>query len=135
MHQGCYADSASALRTQEWIPDSVWLNVVALGSMDAFRDVADAVARGDAGWRSWYDTEAPERAPVPAYEEQLSKFERMCIVKACPLLKCCVHPRQPNNELPAFEYLASPAAQTHKRAMLKEERRHAHAAHCRQFPR
>lgn len=108
--------------------------------MDAFRDVADAVARGDAGWRSWYDTEAPERAPVPAYEEQLSKFERMCIVKACPLLKCCIHPRQPNNQLPTFEYLADPTAQTHERAMLKastgwkEERRHAYAAHCWQSP-
>ena len=30
-----------------------------------------------------YDAEAPERAPVPAYEERLSKFERMCIVKVC----------------------------------------------------
>jgi len=57
---------------------------VALGGLDAFRDVADAVARGDGAWRAWYDAEAPERAPVPAYEERLSKFERMCIVKARP---------------------------------------------------
>lgn len=67
---------------QEWVPDSVWLNVVALGGMDAFRDLADAVVRGDAAWRAWYDAEAPERAPVPGYEERLSKFERTCIVKA-----------------------------------------------------
>jgi dynein heavy chain len=71
-------------RAQEWIPDSCWLNIVALGGLDAFRDVADAVARGDGAWRAWYDAEAPERAPVPAYEERLSKFERMCIVKARP---------------------------------------------------
>ena len=50
--------------------------------MDAFRDLADAVVRGDAAWRAWYDAEAPERAPVPGYEERLSKFERTCIVKA-----------------------------------------------------
>lgn len=60
----------------------MWLNVVALGGMDAFRDLADAVVRGDAAWRAWYDAEAPERAPVPGYEERLSKFERTCIVKA-----------------------------------------------------
>lgn len=59
----------------------MWLNVVALSGMDAFRDVCDSVARSDAAWRAWYDTEAPERAPVPAYEERLSKFERMCIVR------------------------------------------------------
>ncbi|KAK9841874.1 hypothetical protein WJX81_008571 [Elliptochloris bilobata] len=69
-------------KPKEWIPDSVWLNVVALGGMDAFRDLADAVARGDTAWRAWYDAEAPERAPVPGYEERLSKFERTCIVKA-----------------------------------------------------
>ena len=103
MNQGYCSDNTIALHVQEWIPDSVWLNVVALGSMDAFRDVADAVSRGDAGWRSWYDTEAPERAPVPAYEEQLSKFERMCIVKARPPLNCCIYPRQPITQLPALK--------------------------------
>ncbi len=69
---------------QEWIPDGVWLNVVALSSMDAFRDVCEGVARADAAWRAWYDAETPERAPVPAYEERLSKFERMCIVRVRP---------------------------------------------------
>ena len=31
-----------------------------------------------------YDQEAPERSPVPEYDHRLSKFQRMCIVKACP---------------------------------------------------
>ena len=38
---------------QEWIPDGVWLNVVALSAMDAFRDIPDAVQRSDAAWRAW----------------------------------------------------------------------------------
>ncbi len=38
---------------QEWIPDAVWLNVLALDNMDAFRGLPDAVARGDAAWRAW----------------------------------------------------------------------------------
>ncbi len=66
---------------QDWIPDAVWLNLVALSSMDAFRDVCDSVFRNDHSWRQWYDQEAPERAAVPDYEQRLSKFERMCIVK------------------------------------------------------
>ncbi|KAK9865923.1 hypothetical protein WJX84_001850 [Apatococcus fuscideae] len=69
-------------KPKDWIPDAVWLNLVALSSMDAFRDVCDSVFRNDHSWRHWYDQEAPERAAVPDYEQRLSKFERMCIVKA-----------------------------------------------------
>ena len=66
---------------QEWIPDSVWLNVVALSSMTALHDIPDSVFRNDGLWRQWYDAEAPETANVPDYEDRLSKFERMCVVK------------------------------------------------------
>ncbi|CAL8466541.1 g6077 [Coccomyxa elongata] len=69
-------------KPKEWIPDAMWLGVVALGSMGAFRDIIDSVTRAEGLWRRWYDAEAPERAPVPEYEERLSKFERMCIVRA-----------------------------------------------------
>ena len=70
---------------QEWIPDSVWLNVVALSSMTALHDIPDSVFRNDGLWRQWYDAEAPETANVPDYEDRLSKFERMCVVKVCLL--------------------------------------------------
>ena len=70
---------------QEWIPDSVWLNVVALSSMTALHDIPDSVFRNDGLWRQWYDAEAPETANVPDYEDRLSKFERMCVVKVCML--------------------------------------------------
>lgn len=59
----------------------MWLNVLALDAMDAFRGLPEAVMRGDALWRAWYDQEAPERAPVPEYDQRLTKFQRMCIVK------------------------------------------------------
>ena len=68
---------------QEWIPDSVWLNVVALSSMAALHDIPDSVFRNDGLWRQWYDAEAPETANVPDYEDRLTKFERMCVVKVC----------------------------------------------------
>ena len=66
---------------QDWIPDSAWLNVIALGSIDALRNISDSVVKDEAAWRAWYDQEAPERAPIPEYEGRLTKFERMCVVK------------------------------------------------------
>lgn len=51
-------------KPKEWIPDTVWLNVVALSAMDAFRDILDSVFRNDGLWRQWYDQEAPEMAKV-----------------------------------------------------------------------
>lgn len=77
-------DAAGARRKpKEWIPDAVWLNVLALGAgVEAFRDLPDSVFRNDALWRAWYDREAPEAARVPDYEDRLSRFERVCLVKA-----------------------------------------------------
>lgn len=74
---------------QEWIPDMVWLNVVALSSMTALHDIPDSVFRNDGLWRQWYDAEAPETANVPDYEDRLSKFERMCVVKVCLAENAC----------------------------------------------
>ena len=54
---------------------------MALTEMDTFKDLPDSVIRGEAAWRHWFDTETPERAAIPALEEKLSKFQRMCIVR------------------------------------------------------
>ena len=56
--------------------------------MDAFRELVSTVGRTDTQWRAWYDAEAPERLAVPTYQDRLSKFERMCIVKVGPTSKC-----------------------------------------------
>lgn len=66
---------------QDWIPDAVWLNVMVLAQLDTFRDLPDSIARSDAAWRSWYDQEAPEAAPIPDLETRLTKFQRMCVVR------------------------------------------------------
>jgi len=68
-------------KPKDWIPDNVWLSIIALSFMDAFRDIPDSVFRNDGLWRQWYDQEAPEVSKVPDYEDRLSKFERMCVVK------------------------------------------------------
>ena len=66
---------------QEWIPESVWINIIALSAINSFKDLPESVTRAESAWRHWYDTEAPERAAIPALEEKLSKFQRMCIVR------------------------------------------------------
>lgn len=51
-------------KPKDWIPDNVWLNIIALSSMEAFRDIPDSVFRNDGLWRGWYDLEAPEMGKV-----------------------------------------------------------------------
>jgi dynein heavy chain len=51
-------------KPKDWIPDSVWLAIIALSFMDAFRDIPDSVFLNDGLWRQWYDQEAPEMAKV-----------------------------------------------------------------------
>ncbi|CAK0759668.1 Dynein gamma chain, flagellar outer arm [Coccomyxa viridis] len=79
---GALTTGSTKKKVKEWIPDAVWLNITVMSETDAFRDLPDAIARADVAWRHWYDAEAPERAPVPAIEDHLSKFQRMCVVRA-----------------------------------------------------
>ena len=78
---GALTTGSTKKKVKEWIPDAVWLNITVMSETDAFRDLPDAIARADVAWRHWYDAEAPERAPVPAIEDHLSKFQRMCVVR------------------------------------------------------
>lgn len=64
---------------------------MALSEVDAFKDLPDLVNRGEAAWRHWYDAEAPERAAIPALEDHLSKFQRLCVIKVrCYICKACL---------------------------------------------
>lgn len=58
-----------------------------MSSIDALRDLPDAVIRNEAAWRAWYDLEALERSPMPNYEGQLASFERMCVVKVGQMMQ------------------------------------------------
>jgi dynein heavy chain, axonemal len=48
-------------KPKDWIPDNVWLSVIALSQMDSFRDLPDSVFRNDGLWKQWY---APSGARV-----------------------------------------------------------------------
>ena len=75
---------------ESWISDTVWLNLVALSEMRAFSEaggagtkgILDSVRQNEQLWNAWYDKEAPEASPVPEFEEHITKFERMCVVKS-----------------------------------------------------
>lgn len=69
---------------QDWIPAATWRNVLSLADRlpAAFNDLPDSVARDDAAWRSWYDLEAPEAAPLPHYGARLTGLQRVCLVRA-----------------------------------------------------
>ena len=66
LRMGGALDPAGVRRKpRDWIPDAVWLGVVALSALDAFRDLPDSVARSDAAWRAWCDAPPPPRPPPP----------------------------------------------------------------------
>ena len=77
-------DATTARRKpKDWIPDSAWLNVLALTTLPVFAGLAESVTKADAAWRLWYDLEAPEKGKMPdGFEAKLSKFERTMLIKA-----------------------------------------------------
>jgi len=78
----------------KWLPDKVWLNVIALSrqpfGMDQivfFREIPDFMQRNEAAWRKWYDENEPEGVPIPDYDERinmdrtLGPFLRLVVVR------------------------------------------------------
>lgn len=49
-------------KPKDWIPDNVWLAVVALAQLETFRDIPDSVFRNDGLWKQWCER---ARAPSP----------------------------------------------------------------------
>jgi len=66
-----------------WIPEAVWLNVLALSrTVQMLRDLPDNLERYSTAWRAWYDHDAPETQPFPDYNERLDSFETMLLVRS-----------------------------------------------------
>ena len=67
----------------KWIPEAVWLNVIALSRTVAMlRDLPDNFERYNDAWKTWYDHDAPETQPFPDYNERLDQFEKMLLVRS-----------------------------------------------------
>mmetsp|Transcript_22862 Transcript_22862/g.57026 ORF Transcript_22862/g.57026 Transcript_22862/m.57026 type:complete len:4419 (+) Transcript_22862:2-13258(+) len=66
-----------------WIPDQVWLNLIATSqTVTMLRDLPDSVARNEQLWRHWYDEDAPEQAKIPEYDDRLTLFEKLLVVRS-----------------------------------------------------
>jgi len=67
----------------KWIPEAVWLNVIALSRcVQMLRDLPDNFERYNDAWQAWYDHDAPETQQFPDYNERLDQFEKMLLVRA-----------------------------------------------------
>jgi len=72
-------------RPHDWIPENVWMNCLALSrSVQMLHDLPESMsnARSSQAWRDWYDFDAPEKQPIPEFDERLDKFEKMLLVRA-----------------------------------------------------
>lgn len=67
----------------DWIPDSAWLNVIALSeTVDKFKHLPDLIKKNEKLWKFFYDQEAPESAKVPDLEAELTDFDRLLLVRS-----------------------------------------------------
>lgn len=49
---------------------------------DKFENVADQVENNESEWRSWFDLEQPEQAPLPnGYSDTMDSFEQMLLIR------------------------------------------------------
>ena len=70
-------------KPKDWIPDKCWLDLVALSQYkETFGDLLESIVLNDRQWEKWYDKEAPENAKIPDFEDRVTLFERMCLVKS-----------------------------------------------------
>merc|ERR1719478_1314850 len=68
---------------EKWIPENVWLNVIALSRcVPMLRDLPDNFERYNDAWKAWYDHDAPETQNFPDYNERLDQFEKMLLVRS-----------------------------------------------------
>jgi dynein heavy chain len=77
-----------------WLPDSIWLNLIALSKLYQFKDLLDSVIRSEKIWKRWYNLDASEIMSVPDTGLDLSIFHKLLLLRGwCPE-KCMIAARQ-----------------------------------------
>ncbi|KAK6173326.1 hypothetical protein SNE40_016798 [Patella caerulea] len=67
----------------KWISDITWLNLVQLSSLSQFSEILNQVPRNEKGWRSWFDSDAPEEAHIPdGYNSSLDAFRKLLLIRS-----------------------------------------------------
>lgn len=64
-----------------WLNDTAWLNAIQPSMNDPlFKELPEAILRGDKQWKEWMDKDSPEAERVPDFEERLDKLHRMLVI-------------------------------------------------------
>jgi dynein heavy chain len=87
---GCFVKGGAALdigaqrkKPGAWMNDTAWLNAIQLSMSDPlFKELPEAILRGDKQWKEWMEKDAPEAERVPDFEDRLDKFHRMLVIRA-----------------------------------------------------
>ncbi|XP_052061669.1 dynein axonemal heavy chain 8-like [Mytilus californianus] len=67
----------------KWISDITWLNLVQLSGLAQFGEILNQVSRNEKGWRTWFDTDAPEEEPMPdGYNISLDSFRKLLLIRS-----------------------------------------------------
>ena len=66
--------------------DIIWLNLVELCNLEAFKDLMEMAVGRDKEWKSWCDTEQPEEEETPCgLDRKLTIFSKLLLIRSlCP---------------------------------------------------
>ena len=69
-----------------WMLDIIWLNLVELCNLEAFKDLMEMAVGRDKEWKSWCDTEQPEEEETPCgLDRKLTIFSKLLLIRSlCP---------------------------------------------------
>lgn len=75
--------NTAAKKPFNWIPDTNWLHLVALGKMNGFSDLLNQIGKNEKAWRAWYEKDAPENEALPGgYQTSLDAFHKLMLVRS-----------------------------------------------------
>ena len=78
-----------AIKPFLWMSDAAWLNLIVLvQQVPAFQTLTNDIRTSEGVWRKWYEDNAPEKLPIPGYEQSLKEdknlgpFLRLLLVRS-----------------------------------------------------
>uniref|UniRef100_A0A5K3EWX0 Dynein, axonemal, heavy chain 5 n=1 Tax=Mesocestoides corti TaxID=53468 RepID=A0A5K3EWX0_MESCO len=78
-------------KPRQWIQDMTWLNLVELSRLPNFTNILKDIPRKEKSWKRWFDSDAPEEAPLPGgYEAAIEgqTFQRLLLIRCWCLDRC-----------------------------------------------
>jgi len=89
LQAGAAIDPTTAGNPPKWMPTEPWMNIKALSnSVPFYKSLGESIARNESAWRAWYDSNDPERVPIPDFEVPLSEdheagpWRRLLLIRA-----------------------------------------------------